>query len=70
MAKNNKNGSWKKERALVNKKNTSSSRSNKYRPASDSKKRPAAGSTSQYWRAGYIRGDDTKVKGHYLNKPQ
>jgi hypothetical protein len=70
MAKNNKNGSWKKERASVNKKNTSGSRSNKYRPASDSKKRPARGSTSQYWRAGYTRSDGTRVKGHYVNKPQ
>jgi hypothetical protein len=70
MAKNNKNGSWKKERASVNKKSTSRSQSNKYRPASDSKKRPEGGSTSQYWRAGYIRADGTKVKGHYVNKPQ
>lgn len=70
MAKNNKNGSWKKERASVNTKNTSHSRSNKYRPASDSKKRPAGGTTAQYWRAGYTRKDGTKVKGHYVNKPQ
>ena len=70
MAKNNKNGSWKKERASVNKKSTSRSQSNKYRASSDSKKRPAVGTTAQYWRAGYTRKDGTKVKGHYVNKPQ
>jgi hypothetical protein len=70
MAKNNKNGSWKKERASVNKKGTSKAQSNKYRPTSDGKKRPEGGSTSQYWRAGYTRADGTKVKGHYVNKPQ
>jgi hypothetical protein len=68
--KNNKSGSWKKERASVSTKNTSRSRSNKYRPGSDSSVRPGSGSTSQYWRAGYIRKDGTKVKGHYVNKPQ
>jgi hypothetical protein len=72
MAKNqksNKSGSWKKERASVSTKNTSRSKSNKYRPASDSSKRPAGGTASQYWRAGYTRKDGTKVKGHYVNKP-
>jgi hypothetical protein len=68
--KNNKSGSWKKERASVNTKNTSRSRSNKYRPGSDGSKRPDGGSTSQYWRAGYTRRDGTQVKGHYVNKPQ
>jgi hypothetical protein len=68
--KNKKSGSWKKERASVTSKNTSRSKSNKYRPASDSRKRPAGGTASQYWRAGYTRSDGTKVKGHYVNKPQ
>jgi hypothetical protein len=68
--KNNKSGSWKKERASVNTKKTSRSKSNKYRPNSDSGKRPEGGSTSQYWRAGYTRSDGTKVKGHFVNKPQ
>lgn len=67
--KNNKSGSWKKERASVNSENTPRSKSNKYRPSSDTSKRPASGSTSQYWRAGYTRKDGTKVKGHYVNKP-
>lgn len=69
MAKNTKSGTWKKERASVNSKSTSRSRSNKYRPSSDSSKRPAGGTTSQYWRAGYTRKDGTKVKGHFVNKP-
>ena len=68
--KKNNNGSWKKERASVNPKNSSGSQSNKYRPGSDSGKRPTGGSSSQYWRAGYTRKDGTKVKGHYVNKPQ
>ncbi len=68
--KNNKSGSWKKERASVNTKKTSRPKSNKYRPNSDRSKRPEGGSTSQYWRAGYTRSDGTKVKGHYVNKPQ
>ena len=68
--KKNNNGSWKKERASVNTKKSSRSQSNKYRPGSDSGKRPTGGSSSQYWRAGYTRKDGTKVKGHYVNKPQ
>ena len=60
---NNKKGSWKKERSSVN------SKSNKYRPEpADRSKRPAAGSTSTYWRAGYTRKDGTQVKGHYVKK--
>ena len=70
MAKNNKSGSWKKERASVSEKTSSGSRSNKYRPNSDSSQRPESGSTSRYWRAGYTRKDGTKVKGHYVNKSQ
>jgi hypothetical protein len=65
--KKNSNGSWKKERASVNRKSTSKSKSNKYRPTSDQSKRPAAGA-GRYWRAGYTRSDGTKVKGHYVNK--
>lgn len=65
--KKNSSGNWKKERASVNRKSTSKAKSNKYRPASDSSKRPA-GSAGRYWRAGYTRSDGTKVKGHYVNK--
>jgi hypothetical protein len=69
MAKSkNSGGSWKKERASVSTKKTSRTKSNKYRPSSDSSKKPAAGTASQYWRAGYTRKDGTKVKGHYVNK--
>ena len=70
MAKSKNKNSWKQERASVNTKNKSRSRSNKYRPASDSSKRPQSGTASQYWRAGYTRKDGTKVKGHFVNKPQ
>jgi len=59
---------WKNERASVNSENKSRPRSNKYSRTSDSSKRPSAGSTSQYWRAGYTRKDGTKVKGHYVKK--
>jgi hypothetical protein len=67
--KSKSSGSWKKERASVNRKNGSSKpRSNKYRPASDTGKRSAAGTGERYWRAGYTRSDGTKVKGHYVTK--
>jgi hypothetical protein len=72
MAKNTKRSSgraWKNERASVTSKNTSRPKSNKYSRTSDSSKRPKAGITQQYWRAGYTRKDGTKVKGHYVNKP-
>ena len=69
QAKNKTGGSWKKERASVNRRTGSKPNSNKYRPDSDSGKRPEAGSTERYWRAGYTRKDGTKVKGHYVNKP-
>ena len=61
MASKNKNsgGTWKKERASVTNRNTTKS---------DSKARPAAGTSARYWRAGYTRRDGTKVKGHYVNK--
>lgn len=71
MAKNTKQAkgrTWKNERASVNKKGKSRPKSNKY-SSSDSSKRPKAGSTDQYWRAGYTRKDGTKVKGHYVKKP-
>jgi len=71
MAKNTKRSSgraWKNERASVTSKNRSRSRSNKHSPSSDSTRRPKAGTTGQYWRAGYTRKDGTKVKGHYVNK--
>jgi hypothetical protein len=70
MAKNNKRPSgraWKNERASVKSKNSSRPRSNKY-SGSDTSKRPEAGTTEQYWRAGYTRKDGTKVKGHYVRK--
>jgi hypothetical protein len=70
MAKNNKRSggrAWKNERASVNSRNRSRPRSNKY-SGSDTSKRPQAGSTTQYWRAGYTRKDGTRVKGHYVRK--
>ena len=67
---NSKRGrSWKNERASVNTRTSQKPKSNKYRTASDSKKRPAPGTGERYWRAGYTRRDGTKVKGHYVNKP-
>jgi hypothetical protein len=71
MAKNTKRPSgraWKTERASVNSKNKSRTKSNKYTRTSDSTQRPEAGTASRYWRAGYTRKDGTKVKGHYVNK--
>jgi hypothetical protein len=71
MAKTNKrsNGrAWKNERASVSKKSKSRPRSNKY-SSSDNGNRPEAGSSEQYWRAGYTRKDGTKVKGHYVKRP-
>jgi hypothetical protein len=71
MAKNIKQSggrAWKNERASVNSKNKSRPKSNKYSKTSDSSKRPEAGSSEQYWRAGYTRKDGTKVKGHYVKK--
>ena len=59
---------WKNERASVNSGNKSRPRSNKSSRTSDSSKRPSAGSSSQYWRAGYTRKDGTRVKGHYVKK--
>jgi hypothetical protein len=71
MAKDNKRSkgrAWKNERASVSKKENSRPRSNKY-SGSDTGKRPEAGSSEQYWRAGYTRKDGTKVKDHYVKKP-
>ena len=70
MAKNSNHPSgraWKNERASVSKKNKSRPESNKY-SGSDTSKRPKPGTTKQYWRAGYIRKDGTKVKGHYVKR--
>ena len=67
-AKRSGGQAWKNERASVNKRNRSRPKSNKYSRTSDSSKRPKAGSTEQYWRAGYTRKDGTKVKGHYVKK--
>ena len=64
---NNKKGSWKNERASVNSKSPRP-KSNKYLRTADQSKRPAAGSASTYWRAGYTRKDGTHVKGHYVRK--
>jgi hypothetical protein len=72
MAKNTKRSSgraWKNERASVNTKNKSRAKSNKYRPGTDTSQRPPAGTSSQYWRAGYTRKDGTHVKGHYVRNP-
>jgi hypothetical protein len=71
MATNSKRSSgraWKNERASVTSRNNSRPKSNKYSRTSDSSKRPRAGTTEQYWRAGYTRKDGTKVKGHYVKK--
>lgn len=71
MAKNTKKSSgkaWKNERASVNKKTKSRPKSNKY-SSSDKSKRPKAGTSEQYWRAGYTRKDGTKVQGHYVKRP-
>jgi hypothetical protein len=72
MAKNtNRSGgrAWKNERASVDSKNKSRPKSNKYGKTSDSSQRPEAGTSEQYWRAGYTRKDGTKVKGHYVRNP-
>ena len=63
--KNSRSGSWKKERASVNKKNKSRPKSNKYSSSDRSKREDNA---EQYWRAGYTRKDGTKVQGHYVKK--
>jgi hypothetical protein len=68
QTKSKSGGSWKKERASVNRKSGSRPQSNKYRPGSDGGKRPGPGTGERYWRAGYTRKDGTKVKGHYVNK--
>ncbi|HSL46095.1 MAG TPA: hypothetical protein VK897_21855 [Anaerolineales bacterium] len=71
MAKNTNRSSgraWKNERASVSNKNKSRPKSNKY-SSSDKSKRTKAGSSEQYWRAGYTRKDGTKVKGHYVKRP-
>ena len=62
---NNRSGSWKKERASVDKKNKSRPKSNKYSGSDRSKREDNA---EQYWRAGYTRKDGTKVQGHYVKK--
>lgn len=67
MAKNTKRA-WKNERASVTSKKQSRPKSNKYSRSSDRSKRSAAGSATQYWRAGYTRKDGVKVKGHYVKK--
>jgi hypothetical protein len=63
--KNNSSGSWKKERASVDKKNKARPKSNKYSSSDRSKRED---NLEQYWRAGYTRKDGTKVKGHYVKK--
>jgi hypothetical protein len=64
--KNNKSGgSWKKERASVNRRGSSKAKSNKYSASDKSKRKDNA---EQYWRAGYTRQDGTKVKGHYVKR--
>jgi hypothetical protein len=68
QSKSKRNGSWKKERASVDRRAGSKPGSNKYRPKSDGSQRPQAGSGERYWRAGYTRRDGTKVRGHYVTK--
>ena len=63
--KNNRSGTWKKERASVDKKSVSRPKSNKYSSSDRSKRED---NSEQYWRAGYTRKDGTKVKGHYVKK--
>ena len=63
--KNNNSGSWKKERASVDKKNKSRPKSNKYSSSDRSKREDHA---EQYWRAGYTRKDGTRVQGHYVKR--
>lgn len=68
MARKKKGGgSWKNERASVNRPGKSRPRSNKYRPKADSSKRPAAGTRKKFWRGGYTKKDGTKVRGHYVD---
>jgi len=66
--KRSKGRAWKNERASVDTKIKSRSKSNKY-SSSDRSKQPEAGTADQYWRAGYTRKDGTKVKGHYVKRP-
>jgi len=61
--------SWKNERAAVNSRGKSGSKSNKYRTTSDRSRRPNTGTVEQYWRDGYTRKDGTRVKGHYVRNP-
>ena len=63
--KNKNSGSWKKERASVDKKNKSRPKSNKYSSSDRSKREDNA---EQYWRAGYTRKDGTRVQGHYVKR--
>ncbi len=59
-----KRGSWKNERASVNRRGSSRPRSNKY-SKSDTSRRPESGSRSRIWVGGYTRGDGTRVEGYY-----
>lgn len=65
--KNTSSGSWKKERASVNRKQKPKPKSNKY-STSDSRQK-ASTPRDHYWRAGYTRKDGTQVKGHYVKMP-
>jgi len=60
--------SWKLERASVSRRGRSRPRSNKYRPTSDSGKRPRAGARKRIWVGGHMRGG-TYVRGHYRTNP-
>lgn len=59
-----KTGSWKNERASVNRSGSSRPRSNKY-SKSDTSRRPPSGSRSRVWVGGYTRTDGTHVEGYY-----
>lgn len=54
--------SWKSERAGVNRRGASRSRTNKY-SGGDSKSQ--AGDRSRIWVGGYKRSDGTRVEGYY-----
>jgi hypothetical protein len=63
-----KRGSWRLERASVSRKGAKRPRSNKY-SKSDQSERPAARERARVWVGGYVRGDGTRVEGHYRGTP-
>ena len=63
-AKTAKRSGWKNERASVSRPGAKRPKSNKY-SKSDTTRRPAPGSRSKVWVAGYTRADGTVVAGHF-----